>query len=180
MIRKAIVPLVAAVVMAGCAVSDTQNVSPSFNFNKDVRVGLEAESIGNWSLARSFLEHALKKDDDYRDSATFEDQRVLTDENREQALRALSRIYYTTGDLGALYAHLHQYWQVSDLQSVPWISSEQEKERYEYHLSWYCRLLDDQERFSEAQACWNRLGNRTRASASIRAYELQEVYGRRK
>lgn len=171
--------LLAATLLAGCASPNTQNISPTFDYNKDVRVGLEAESIGNWSLARSFLEDALTKDDEYRNATVFDNEEVLSDKRRDEALRALSRIYYTTGDLNALYEHLHKYWRVSDLQSIPWVSETEERRRYEYHLSWYCRLLDDKERFSEAQACWNRLGNSVRSAASIRAYELQEVFGRR-
>lgn len=163
--------------LGGCAAKNTQNVSPYFNYNKDVSIGLEAESIGNYSLARDFLEHALEKDNAYRAKVVFEDDPVLTDKSRQAALEALSRIYYSTGDLKSLYEHLHEYWRVSDLAGVPWVSENELKGNYEYHLNWYCRLLDDQERFSDAQACWAQLGNVTRAAASIRAFEMQEVFG---
>lgn len=176
-LKRCLLSLAASVVLSGCAATNGQNVSPSFNYNKDVSIALEAESIGNYALARDFLEYALEQDNEYREAVVFEDQPVLTDKKRQAALEALSRIYYTTGDLDALYEHLHRYWVVSDLNSIPWIDREQEHEHYEYHLNWYCRLLDDQERFSEAQSCWARLGNETRAQASIRAFELQEVFG---
>lgn len=174
-----IVLLSAALLSAGCAVEKTHNISPSYSYEKDASIGLEAESIGNYSLARSFLETALEKDDEYRVRTVYEDNPVLSDGTRAEALSALSRIYYRTGDIDALYDHLHRYWKVTDLHAVPWVSEAEERANYEYHLNWYCRLLDDQERFSEAQACWAKLGNQTRAEASIRAFELQEVFGRR-
>lgn len=179
MIRKFAAAVIAASILQGCATqSDTQNISPHFNYNKDVKIGLEAESIGNWALARDFLERALQKDDQYRINTVYEDDPVLTEEVREDAIFALSRIYYTTGDKDALYKHLHQYWKVDGFESIPWVSEEQEQANLRYHLTWYCRLLDDHDRFSEAQACWAKLGNDERARASIRAFELKEVFVR--
>lgn len=176
-LNKVILSFAVSAALGGCAVTNDQNVSPTFDYNTDVSIGLEAESIGNYSLARDFLEHALEKDNAYRAEVVFEHDPVLSDERRQEALEALSRIYYSTGDLDSLYEHLHEYWRVSDLAGIPWISGQELQGNYEYHLNWYCRLLDDQERFSDAQACWAHLGNATRAAASIRAFEMQEVFG---
>lgn len=176
-INKFIFPLAISVALSGCAATNDQNVSPAFSYTKDVSIGLEAESIGNYSLARDFLERALEKDNAYRERVVFEDNPVLSDGSRRDALEALSRIYYSTGDLESLYDHLHEYWKVSDLAGIPWFSEDEQSENYEYHLNWYCRLLDDQERFSDAQACWAQIGDATRARASIRAFEMQEVFG---
>lgn len=176
-LNKVILAFAIPAALSGCAVTNDQNVSPSFSYNKDVSIGLEAESIGNYSLARNFLERALEEDNAYRGEVVFEDNPVLSDDSRRDALEALSRIYYNTGDLDSLYEHLHEYWRVSDLAGIPWVSEQELTGNYEYHLNWYCRLLDDQERFSDAQACWSQLGNATRAAASIRAFEMQEVFG---
>lgn len=176
-LNKVILSLVISVALSGCAATNNQNVSPSFDYNKDVSIGLEAESIGNYSLARDFLERALEKDRSYRERVVFENNPVLSDDSRQDALEALSRIYYSTGDIASLYDHLHEYWKVADLDGIPWFSGEEQHANYEYHLNWYCRLLDDQERFSDAQACWAKVGNVTRARSSIRAFEMQEVFG---
>lgn len=171
------IAMAAAIALAGCASTET-DISPDYSYAKDVRIGLEAESIGNWPLARTFLEKALEQDTQHRIASLFDDERVLSDDTRQDAMRALSRIYYEQKDLDALYSHLHRYWRVEDLSSVPWVSEAEEQRNLRYHMTWYCQLLDDHNRFSEAQACWAKIGENKKAEASIRAFELKEVFRR--
>lgn len=173
-----VLALSALFALSGCAATSEEHLNPDYSFQKDVSIGLEAESIGNWSLARAFLERGLEMDDRYRDQVLFEDQPILDEAARNQAIEALARIYYEQRELDLLFEHLHRYWQVADLRSVPWVPGEVIEKNKEVHLTWYCRLLDDHNRFSEAQACWAKVGDEEKSRASIRAFELQEVFTR--
>lgn len=176
--NKALILAVCISTATGCANNSSPAPTPTYDYNTDVRVGLEAATIGNWSLARTFLESALKADERAQDGGLVDPKVRLSHAAREDAAETLARTYYEQGDRSSLFDLLQKYWPLER----GWIESESHRserlanQRYQYR--WYCQLLDDRDRFSEAQACWNKVGYPDRARASIRAMEMQDVFGR--
>lgn len=167
-----------AAMLSGCA-AEVSRPTPTYDYSTDVRVGLEAESIGNWSLARSFLEEALTSDHIARAGGLGNSAGELRHEHRMEAARALARIYFEQGETGQLYEHLHSYWPVKTGMAGFLQDEDEREEHLAYHLRWYCKLLDVQQRYADAQACWNKLGEDELSRAAIRAMEMQDVFRRR-
>lgn len=171
---------VAGVLLAALACSPVQaEVTPTYNYNKDVRIGLEAASLGKYSLAQAFLEEALQADASqpwYK--AWFKP--VLTEESKNAAVKALYEVYWETGQHDRLFDHIHTYNPMPGAFVRLITDSEEINTIYREQLTWYCQMLDKHKHFNDAQECWNAIANSEKSRSSILASEFYEVVLERK
>jgi len=150
------------------------DMPPTYNYNKDIRIGLEATSVGNYSLAQAFLEDAL---DAHESSPWYKAwfRPVLTKESREAAVEALYEVYWETGQHDKLFDHIQTYNPMPSNLITRVVDRERVNQVYSEHLDWYCQMLDRHNRYYDAQACWNKIAHSEESKASIRAAEFYEV-----